>query len=97
MGDNSAHSEHADSDKPQRHDRPEQLADAIAPLRLQGEQADQDQRRQGDDVRRNRRDRGLQAFERAQDRDRRRNGAVAVKQRGAENAKRDHRDPFRRA
>jgi hypothetical protein len=38
----SDQSEHADGDKPQRHDRPEQLADAISPLRLQCKQTHQD-------------------------------------------------------
>ena len=94
---NSAHSEHADGEKPQRHDRPEQLADAVAALRLQRKQADQDHRRQGDDIRRNRRHRGLQAFERAQHRDGRRDGAVAIKERGAENAQAQITATVRRA
>ena len=94
MGDDAGQSERADGHEPQRHDRPEQLADAVAALPLQGEQADQDQRRQRDDIGRDPWHRGLEAFERAQHRDRRRNGAVAVQQRGAEHAERDHHRPF---
>ena len=66
---------------------PNSLPMCFAALRLQRKQAHQDHRRQGDNIRRNRRHRGLQAFERAQHRDGRRDGAVAIEERGAENAR----------
>ena len=81
--------EHADGDEPQRHDRPEQFADPSAAQRLQAEHADQDEDRERQHIGRKLRHRRLDALERAQHRDRRRDGAVAVEQRRAQDSDRD--------
>ena len=72
--------------EPERHDRPERPTDTRGALGLDREQPDQD-----GDCRRNhigldRRRRDVQAFERGKNRDRRRDGAIAVNQGRAEQA-----------
>ena len=76
--------------EPQRHDRTKGPADAGGALRLDREQRDQDQHRSGNHIRRKRRGGDVQAFQRRQHGYRRRNGPVAVHQRGAEQADRDN-------
>ena len=81
--------ERADGREPQQHDRPEGGADARGPERL-----DREQRQQDDDGGRHhvvvhRRRGDIEAFERRQHGDRRRDRAVAIDQRGAEKAEQD--------
>src|ERR1700677_3724821 len=50
MAEDTAKPEQADGHKPECHNRAEQLANSLAALRLQGEQADQDHRGHRNDV-----------------------------------------------
>ena len=86
---NTPDAERADHHEPERHDRPERLADPRRALRLKREQPDQHchGRRQYVSVEGGRDH--LQTLERRQHGDRRRDGAVAVDQGGAEQADRD--------
>ena len=83
------HPEDSDRDEPQHHHRTEQPADAVRAVLLDGEDPDQNDDRDRHDIRIDQRCRDRQAFDRAQHGDRRRNHAVPVQQRRAENAERD--------
>ena len=78
----NAHQRHRQ--KPDQHDRTEEMADLRGALGLDRKQRQQDHHRGGNDVGLERRGGHLQAFERRQHRDRRRDRAVAVDQRSAE-------------
>ncbi len=71
-------------DKPDEHDRAEQAPDPGRPHRLHREQREQNDDRGGQDIGRQRRRRLLHAFQRGEHRNRRRDRAVAVDQRSAE-------------
>ena len=73
-------------DEPHDHHRPEEPADGRGPVPLYGEQADDDHRRDRYDPFREARVDDLQAFDRRQHRDRRRDHAVTEKQCGAEDS-----------
>ena len=83
--------ERGDGQEPAEHDRPEDAADEGGALLLDGEQADQDDDGERHHGGRQRRRVDLEAFEGAQDGNRRRDGAVAVEQRGADQA--DDQEP----
>jgi hypothetical protein len=85
------HAERRERDEPDTGDRPEADADARRAMALDPEQCDQDAQRDRHDVVREQRRRDFQAFDRRQHRDGRRDQAVAVEQRGAEQAEQDHR------
>ena len=72
--------EHAYHQKPTQHHRSEDIADEARAPALDGKQPDQDDNRQRHDQRRQRGGIDFQPFDRAQYRDRRRDGAIAVKQ-----------------
>ena len=76
--------EDGDGHEPQQHDRPEDPADAGRAARLRPEQGQQDNQRGGHGVGLERVGQDVDAFERAQDRDGRRDDAVAVDQRRPE-------------
>ncbi len=76
--------------KPQQSDGAEERRHARRTVRLYGKQSDQDQHRQGNNIGLQRRCHDLQALDRRQHRDRRRDHRVAVKESGADHAKRDH-------
>ena len=78
--------ERGDRQEPAQHDRPEDAADEGRALLLDGEQADQDDDGERHHGGRQGRRVDLQALEGAQHGDRRRDGAVAVEQRGADQA-----------
>ena len=78
--------EQADHDEPHQHHRAEDVADEIGPLALDQEQTDQDRDGDGNDHRRERGRVDLETFDGAEHRDRRRDHAVAVEQRGADQA-----------
>ena len=81
----------AERREPDQHDRPEDRADAGRPAALEEEQDDQDDDRDRDDVRLEERRRDFEPFDGAEHRDRRRDHAVAVEQRRAEDADGDQR------
>jgi hypothetical protein len=66
--------------EPKRHDGTVQLADPTATLWLQCEDANQDDHRQRKHIGSNRRHRRFDAFDRTQDRNRRRDCTVSVEQ-----------------
>src|SRR5207247_6502653 len=76
--------EQGDHHKPGQHHRPEDIADKARAFFLNDEEPDQDDDRQWHYGGRQRRRIDLQALDRAQNRDRRRDGAVAVEQRRAD-------------
>ncbi len=82
--------EHRDDRKPQHHDGPEYRTDPRGALALEVKQADENHDREWNHQPREQRRGHLQAFHRAHHRDRRREGAVGVNQRGAEDAEDDH-------
>ena len=92
MVQDAVNAEYADGDEPHRHDRPEQPADPPAAQGLQAEHADENEHRERQHIGRELGNRRLDPFERAQHRDRRRDGAVAIEQRRAQNADRDDAD-----
>ncbi len=73
---------------------PNSLPMRPAPLGLEREHREEHHDRQRHHIRREGRHRTLDAFKRAQDRDRRRDGAVAIDQRRAQYADRDHAAAF---
>jgi hypothetical protein len=75
--------EQADHQEPGQHHRPENTADKARALLLNDEKPDQDDDGQRHHGRRQRRGVDLQAFDRAQHRDRRCDGAISVEQRRA--------------
>ena len=77
---------HRQHDEPDRHHRAEQLADAGGAVALHHEQDGQHHQRDRHDVAVQRRRRDLEALDRTEHRDRRRDDAVAVEDRGAEDA-----------
>ncbi len=79
-----AQAEHADREEPDQHDRPENVADERGSLALNQEQANQDRDADRNDDRRELGCVELEAFHGAQDRDCRRDDAVAIEQRGAD-------------
>ena len=79
-----AHPENPDHDKPQQHQGPEDVADERSALALHQKQANQDYDAERDDNRRQPGRVDFEAFDRAQHRDGRRDDAVAVKQRRAD-------------
>ena len=82
--DNAVDAERGENDEPADHHRPEDLPDDSGALLLHEEQADQDDDGHGHHDRRQRRRIDLEALDRAQHRDRRRDRAVAVEQGGAD-------------
>ncbi len=94
MADDTEQPERADRHEPERHDRAEQTADARGALGLQAEQRDENADRERQHVGRECRQRCLDPLERAQHRYRGGDGAVAIEQGGAENAKGDHAGAF---
>ena len=80
----AAQAEHADGDKPDQHHRPEDVADERGSLALDQEQANQDRDADRNDDRRELGCVELETFDGAQHRDGRRDDAVAVEQRGAD-------------
>ena len=78
-----------DGDEPDQRDRAEERRDLGGAARLHREQHDQDHDRQRHDVRIERRRHDLQAFDRRQHRQRRRDDGVAVEQRAADDAEQD--------
>ena len=89
----AADAEDGDDRKPRRHDWAEQLADAGRAERLQKKQQPQDDDGGRQHVRAEGRHRQVQPFEGREDRDRRRDRAVAIDQRGAEQPRRDDDRP----
>ena len=83
---NAPHAQCADHQEPQRHDWPESIADPRGPLRLNGEQPNQHRHGRGQHVSIEGGRHDLQSFQRREHRDRRRDGAVAIDQGGAEQA-----------
>ena len=83
------HPERAHHHEPERHDRPERLADLRAALGLKCEQPEEHCHGGRQYVGSERRRDHLQALERGEHRDRRRDGTVAVDQGGAEQADRN--------
>ena len=81
--------ENRERQEPETHHGTEGLADALGPERLDGEQADEDHDGRGQHVRLERGCDHVQAFQRGQHRDRRGHCAVAVDERGSEQAQRD--------
>ena len=81
--------EHGEGDKPDHHDRAEQPSQSVGPVLLDHEQADQDGDGNRHHVRLEQRRRDLEALDRAEHGHRRRNHAVAVEQRGAEDTESD--------
>ena len=86
MLDDPVDAHRGDRDEPHEHDRPERVSDRGRPERLHGEQHEQDDRRRRQHIGLQARRDLLDALERRQHRDRRRDRAVAVNQRGAEQA-----------
>ena len=78
--------------EPDDHDRPEEPADRAGPEALDGEQPGQHDQRDRDDELLEALVDDLEALDRRQHRDRGRDHAVAVEQRGAEDAEQDERD-----
>ena len=89
------HPERRDDHEPRHHDRPEQPADPVGAVALDREHADEDQHGDRDDVAVEERRRHLEALDRAQHRDRRRDHAVAVEQGRAEDAEQHERSRSR--
>ena len=89
--------EDGDGHEPQQHDRPEDAADAGRAARLRAEQGQQDDQRGGYGIGLERVGQDVDAFERAQDRDGRRDDAVTVDQRRPEQSHDDQRERARPA
>ena len=85
--------------EPQHHHGAEECGDLRCPTRLHREQADQDHDRQRHDVMFKGRRREFETFHRGQNRDRRRDDAVAVEHGGADHAQHQNegRTPSQRA
>ena len=77
--------------EPDPHDRSERPPDRAGPVALDGEQHREDDERDRDDEVLQRGRRHLEALDRREDRDRRRDHPVAVEQRSAEDPERDER------
>ena len=80
--------EHRQDCEPDHHDRPEQSADCRRAAALNDEQRGQQHQRDRNDVGLEERRRDLEPLDGAQHRDRRRDDAVAIEQRGADQARR---------
>ncbi|SVK52354.1 Uncharacterised protein [Acinetobacter baumannii] len=93
MLDNTPYAQRSDRQEPQRHDRPEHAADARGTQRLNGEQTEQNHHRRRQNIGLRRRKHDVQPFEGREHRDGRRDGAVAVNERGAEQAGEQHQRP----
>src|SRR6516225_4189137 len=78
--------EHTDRDEPYQHYWPENVADELGSFALDEEQTDEDHDGDGDDRRRERRRIDLQAFYGTEHRDCGRDYAVAIEQRGPDQA-----------
>ena len=76
-------------DEPDKRDRAEESRDPRRAVRLHREEAEQDQHGERDDIVFERRRGDLQAFDRRQHRDRRRDQGVAIEERGADDAEQD--------
>jgi hypothetical protein len=81
---NREHAQYRDDEEPQQHHRPEGAPDVLRAESLRREQHDENQHRARHDERFQRVGGDVDAFERAQHRDRRRDDAIAIDQRGAE-------------
>ena len=90
--DDAVDAERGQHREPADHDRAECPPDKSGALPLYDEQPDQDHNRERHDGRRKRRRVGLQSFDGAEHRDRRRNRAVTIEQGGADEA---HHQQFR--
>ena len=91
---NSPDSQHADGQKPKRHDRAEGAPDPRSSHGLYREQQQQDDHRGRQYVSTQRRYRDVQSLERRQHRNRRRDGAITVDERGTEQPDRDDERPL---
>ena len=85
--------EHRDRDKPDEHDWTERPSDARCPAALHREEDHQDSHRHRHDMRLEEVGRYVETLERAQDRNRGRDDAVAINQRRAEQPHDDERSP----
>ena len=94
MAPDTRQSQHPDSDEPHRHNRPEQLTNSRGAQGLQAKHTDQDDNRQRQHIGSERRQRRFDTFKRAQHRNGRRYGAVAIEQRRSQYADRDDADAF---
>ncbi|MNC60018.1 hypothetical protein D3C75_1098690 [compost metagenome] len=90
MLDNSPNAQRGDGKEPQRHNRPENFADARGAQGLNGEQADQDHHRRRQDIGLRLGQDNIQPFQRRQYRNRRGDRAIAVDQRRAKQAGKHH-------
>ena len=88
MGDDVRNAQHGNRQKPDERDRAEELANAAGAPLLHGKQAKQHHQRERNHVLLEMGRNHLQPLHRGQHRDGRGNDAVAIKQRGAENAHR---------
>ena len=86
MAQDAAHTEHRDHSEPQQHQRSEYVADARCPAALYGKKAEQDRNCHRRDVGLERSGRNVDALERAQYRNCRRDDAVTVNQGRSEQA-----------
>ena len=91
MGDDLAQPEHPDDDEPHDHHRAEDTRDPLRAAALDEEEGDQDRHGDRDHPRLEGGRGDLEALDRAEHRDRRRDQAVAVEQRRAEHAEGDDR------
>jgi hypothetical protein len=87
----AAHAQDRQHHEPDQHDRPEYRADRRRAAVLDAEQCQQDADRDRDHVRLEPRRGEIEALDRAEHRDRRRDRAVAVQQRAAEQSHADQR------
>jgi hypothetical protein len=78
--------EQPNGQEPDKHDRPEDEADALCPVPLKEKEHEQNRKRDRDDEMLQRRSRDLQPLDRAQDGNGRSNHAVAIEQSRPENA-----------
>jgi hypothetical protein len=91
---NARNPHRGDDEKPDQHHRAEQVADRRSSPRLDSKQSEQDRDGGGHDIGLQRRGRHVQALQRRQHRDRRRDRAVAVDQRRPEQADRHDGRPL---
>ncbi len=90
---NPRHAESRNQDEPQHHHGTKHPAHSIRAVALKAEDGDEDDDRKGNHVRLEERRGDVQAFDGTQDRDGRRDHAVAVEQRRAENPEQDQHAP----
>ena len=89
------HAEPGEHEEPQHHHRTEQAPDAVRPLLLDGKHANQNDHRDRHHVRFDHRRGDLQPFDGAEHRNGRRDHAVAVEERGAEEPQQHQHRPLR--